>query len=63
MHCFLAPLCVRSLQFHPEAKCGPNDTAFLFDMFLETIKSKVRQQPLLTSTTLQSTLFTVSSLS
>jgi carbamoylphosphate synthase small subunit len=27
-------------QFHPEANGGPNDTAFLFDMFVETIKSK-----------------------
>jgi len=27
-------------QFHPEAQCGPDDTAFLFDTFLETIKSK-----------------------
>ena len=27
-------------QFHPEANGGPNDTAFLFDMFLETIKQK-----------------------
>jgi carbamoyl-phosphate synthase (ammonia) len=27
-------------QFHPEANGGPADTAFLFDMFLETIKQK-----------------------
>jgi carbamoylphosphate synthase small subunit len=28
-------------QFHPEANGGPADTAFLFDMFLQTIKQKV----------------------
>jgi carbamoyl-phosphate synthase (ammonia) len=27
-------------QFHPEANCGPADTAFLFDMFLETVRQK-----------------------
>jgi len=27
-------------QFHPEAQGGPNDTSFLFDMFLETIRKK-----------------------
>jgi carbamoyl-phosphate synthase (ammonia) len=32
-------------QFHPEAKSGPNDTAFLFDMFMETIRSKVWPSP------------------
>jgi anthranilate/para-aminobenzoate synthase component II len=25
-------------QFHPEAQCGPDDTAFLFDMFLEQVQ-------------------------
>jgi carbamoyl-phosphate synthase small subunit len=28
-----------SIQFHPEAKCGPVDTEFLFDRFLEIIKN------------------------
>ena len=28
-----------SVQFHPEAKCGPEDTSFLFDMFLNKIKN------------------------
>ena len=27
-----------SVQFHPEAKAGPPDTAFLFDLFLEKVK-------------------------
>ena len=26
-----------SVQFHPEASCGPQDTEFLFDRFLESI--------------------------
>ena len=26
-------------QFHPEAKCGPNDTAFMFDVFLEACQA------------------------
>ena len=26
-----------SVQFHPEARCGPTDTSFLFDLFLEQI--------------------------
>ena len=30
-------------QFHPEANGGPNDTAFLFDMFVETIKQRTAQ--------------------
>ena len=27
-----------SLQFHPEAKGGPMDSAFLFDKYLENVK-------------------------
>ena len=27
-----------SVQFHPEAKCGPEDTSFLFDMFKKKIE-------------------------
>ena len=27
-------------QFHPEAQCGPTDTAFLFDVFLDNVKNK-----------------------
>ena len=34
-------------QFHPEAWGGPSDTAFLFDMFLETIRKK-SQRPVQT---------------
>lgn len=30
---------VTSVQFHPEAAPGPEDTAYLFDEFLETVKS------------------------
>ena len=29
-----------SVQFHPEARAGPNDTTFLFNIFLERCKSK-----------------------
>ena len=28
-----------SVQFHPEARAGPTDTVFLFDIFLERCKS------------------------
>lgn len=38
---FLLLLCVYSVQFHPEARGGPTDTDFLFDMFL----SQVRGEP------------------
>jgi len=31
------PIC--SVQFHPEASPGPNDTAFLFDEFLRTVRA------------------------
>jgi len=31
-----------SIQFHPEAKCGPVDTEFLFDRFLSIIKNGKR---------------------
>ena len=27
-------------QFHPEAQCGPTDTAFLFDVFLDNVRNK-----------------------
>jgi carbamoyl-phosphate synthase small subunit len=30
---------LRSVQFHPEARPGTNDTAFLFDDFIETVNS------------------------
>lgn len=29
-------------QFHPEAQGGPTDTAFLFDVFMDSVKSKSR---------------------
>ncbi|MBI5388985.1 glutamine-hydrolyzing carbamoyl-phosphate synthase small subunit [Candidatus Woesearchaeota archaeon] len=29
-----------SVQFHPEAKCGPVDCEFLFDVFLEQVKKR-----------------------
>ena len=28
-----------SVQFHPEARAGPTDTVFLFDIFIERCKS------------------------
>ena len=28
----------RAVQFHPEAACGPTDTEFLFDKFLEDVR-------------------------
>jgi carbamoyl-phosphate synthase small subunit len=31
-----------SIQFHPEAKCGPVDTEFLFDRFIDMIKNGKR---------------------
>ncbi len=31
-----------SIQFHPEAACGPVDTEFLFDNFLNLIKKKMK---------------------
>lgn len=34
-------------QFHPEANGGPTDTSFLFDVFLDTVKTKVRGLPLM----------------
>jgi carbamoyl-phosphate synthase small subunit len=37
-----------SVQFHPEARCGPEDTHFLFDKFLDTArrhKAKVKFDP------------------
>ncbi|CAG8774666.1 12660_t:CDS:1, partial [Acaulospora morrowiae] len=30
---------IRSVQFHPEAKGGPQDTEYLFDEFLEQVRS------------------------
>ena len=30
-------------QFHPEAQCGPTDTAFLFDVFLDNVKNKTHK--------------------
>ena len=30
-----------SAQFHPEAHCGPTDTEFLFDTFLDACRSKM----------------------
>ncbi|MBI2548485.1 glutamine-hydrolyzing carbamoyl-phosphate synthase small subunit [Candidatus Woesearchaeota archaeon] len=30
----------RSVQFHPEGHCGPEDTGFLFDQFLQVIKNR-----------------------
>ena len=38
------PIC--SVQFHPEASPGPNDTAFLFDDFIKTVLlEKTRKRP------------------
>jgi carbamoyl-phosphate synthase small subunit len=28
-----------SVQYHPEASPGPNDSAYLFDQFIENIKA------------------------
>ena len=33
-----------SVQFHPEARGGPLDTAFLFDRFIERMKKKKREE-------------------
>jgi carbamoyl-phosphate synthase small subunit len=33
----------RSIQFHPEASCGPVDTEFLFDRFLEEVEKNARR--------------------
>jgi carbamoyl-phosphate synthase (ammonia) len=30
-------------QFHPEAKSGPTDTAFLFDVFLDSVRNKSKK--------------------
>ena len=34
-----------SAQFHPEAAGGPTDTAFLFDVFLENVRNKIKSAP------------------
>jgi carbamoyl-phosphate synthase small subunit len=34
-----------AVQFHPEASPGPTDTAWIFDMFLETVKEHSSQKP------------------
>ncbi|MCM1305255.1 MAG: carbamoyl phosphate synthase small subunit [Lachnospiraceae bacterium] len=31
-----------TVQFHPEACCGPQDSGYLFDRFIEMIKEKIR---------------------
>ncbi len=31
-----------SIQFHPEAACGPVDTEFLFDKFLDLVKNRMK---------------------
>jgi carbamoyl-phosphate synthase small subunit len=31
-----------SVQYHPEASPGPNDSVYLFDQFIENIKKKSR---------------------
>jgi carbamoyl-phosphate synthase small subunit len=33
-----------STQFHPEAKGGPMDSAYLFDMYIENVKSYKKNQ-------------------
>jgi len=32
----------RAVQFHPEAACGPTDTEFLFDVFLDSVRQTLR---------------------
>lgn len=32
-----------SVQYHPEASCGPEDTAFLFDEFLKTVEKNKKR--------------------
>ena len=34
----------RGVQFHPEAACGPLDTGYLFDAFLDDVRSSLRDQ-------------------
>ena len=38
-----------STQFHPEAKGGPMDTAFLFDVYLESVQRHRASKHLLSS--------------
>lgn len=38
-----------SVQFHPEANGGPQDTAFLFSNFINMVKGKVPEQVLMDS--------------
>lgn len=40
---------ISSVQFHPEASPGPNDTVFLFDEFLNTVRTHKALRPLLPS--------------
>jgi carbamoyl-phosphate synthase len=45
-----------SVQFHPEAKCGPDDTAHLFDKFLALCRGKEASAPALRAARLRAVL-------